>query len=136
MSGLASPEAMERWFARWATSQDELLAAFGDAFAPSGEWYAGPPPIPVTHGPEEAVGLLQGFRRSHDLTTIKVDLLQVTHTGNVICNERIDHLMNSQGEEIIGVPLAGVFVFDENGLITYWRDYWDMHDFNALPLPQ
>ena len=50
-------QTIEQFFARWATSNEELTASFRDSFADGAEWQAGPAPIPVTRGAEEARNL-------------------------------------------------------------------------------
>ncbi|WP_412535094.1 limonene-1,2-epoxide hydrolase family protein [Mycolicibacterium sp. D5.8-2] len=103
-----------------------------------GEWVAGPPPIPVTHGAQEAVGLLEGFRANYDLTTIDVELLHIGMSNKVIYTERVDHLIDSTGRRFISLPIAGIMRLadkpDDNAVeVAYWRDYWDMRDFLDLP---
>jgi limonene-1,2-epoxide hydrolase len=121
------------FFLRWSTDFDELCAAYRDVLGDQAEWVAGPPPIPVTHGGEEAVGLLEGFRTNYDLATIDVDVLQLGQSGNIVFSERIDHLVDSSGERFISLPVAGVMHLDGDGKLTYWRDYWDMREFLELP---
>lgn len=129
---LKTKQDAEAWFASWIDSNEALLSAFENAFTADGEWVAGPPPIPPTRGGKGAADLLRGFKQSHDLTTIRVELLRCDHTGDHLYTERIDHLIDSNGKTFISIPLAGIFDIDADGLITYWRDHWDMHEFNAL----
>jgi limonene-1,2-epoxide hydrolase len=124
---------IEQFFQRWGTSFHELCAAFRESFAEDGEWIAGPPPIPVTHGGNEAAALLEGFKQSYDLTTIDVEILHLGQSGNVVYSERIDHLIDSKGSRFISLPVAGVMALDDDGRITHWRDYWDMLEFLELP---
>ncbi len=121
------------FFERWAVSFDEMSDAYRDLLGPSATWVAGPPPIPVTHGGDQAVGLLEGFRNSHDLTTIDVDILHLGHSGDMVYSERVDHLVDSESRRFVSLPVAGVMRFDEHGQLTYWRDYWDMREFLELP---
>lgn len=55
----------------------------------------------------------------------------VTHrqtvTGNVVMNERTDRF--KFGEHWLDLPVAGVFVIDDDGLISLWRDYFDAATF-------
>ncbi len=44
--------------------------------------------------------------------------------GNVVFNERIDRFRI--GEGWLELPVAGVFEVDDDGLITLWRDYFDL----------
>jgi len=47
--------------------------------------------------------------------------------GNVVFNERIDRFQI--GEGWLELPLAGVFEVDDDGLITLWRDYFDLASY-------
>jgi limonene-1,2-epoxide hydrolase len=47
--------------------------------------------------------------------------------GNVVFNERVDRFQI--GEGWLELPLAGVFEVDDDGLITLWRDYFDMGSY-------
>jgi limonene-1,2-epoxide hydrolase len=129
---VATREGAERFFQRWGVSFNEMADAFRDEFAENAEWYAGPAPIPVTHGAQEAVDLLGGFAQSHGLATVEVELLRFAHGDGELYSERIDHLRKEDGELIISLLVSGVMTLDANGRITYWRDYWDMQEFLAL----
>lgn len=48
-------------------------------------------------------------------------------TGNIVFNERTDHLQ-LRGKTI-ALPVAGIFEVND-GLITFWRDYFDNETFN------
>lgn len=133
MNTLAEQD-IRAFFLRWSTSFDELCTAFRDVLGGHAEWVAGPPPIPVTRGGEEAVGLLEGFRENYDLATIEVDVLQLGQSGNIVYSERVDHLVDSTGARFISLPVVGVMHIDGGGQLTYWRDYWDMREFLELPV--
>ena len=45
-------------------------------------------------------------------------------SGNVVFNERVDRFEISSGW--LELPVAGVFEVDDDGLITLWRDDFDM----------
>ena len=47
--------------------------------------------------------------------------------GNVVFNERIDRFQIGDGW--LELPLAGVFEVDEDGLISLWRDYFDLASY-------
>lgn len=75
----------------------------------------------------------EGVRRFHaDFgigTAFTVDW-QVTHlaaAGNVVLNERVDIFRHRDGGTIT-LPVMGTLTV-ENGLITVWRDYFDLADF-------
>ena len=45
-------------------------------------------------------------------------------TGKVVCNERTDRFL--KGDRHADIPVMGVWEVDDGGLITLWRDYFDM----------
>ena len=45
-------------------------------------------------------------------------------TGNIVLNERTDRFV--KGELVFDLLVAGVFEVNDDGLITLWRDYFDM----------
>ena len=44
-------------------------------------------------------------------------------TGNVVFNERTDKMV-MRGKDI-AIAVAGIFEVNDEGLITFWRDYFD-----------
>jgi limonene-1,2-epoxide hydrolase len=54
---------------------------------------------------------------------VEFQILRQTASGNVVMNERIDKLPTKSGRQI-ELPVAGVFEVND-GLITFWRDYFD-----------
>jgi len=50
-------------------------------------------------------------------------------TGNLVMNERNDRFRI--GDSWMELPVAGVFEVDASGLITLWRDYFDMETFTS-----
>jgi limonene-1,2-epoxide hydrolase len=51
-------------------------------------------------------------------------ILNQHEVGATVFNERLDRFRI--GEGWLELPIAGVFHVDDNGLITLWRDYFDM----------
>jgi limonene-1,2-epoxide hydrolase len=49
--------------------------------------------------------------------------------GNAVINERLDRFQIGNGW--LELPVAGVFEVDEHGLITLWRDYFDMSSYTG-----
>jgi len=47
--------------------------------------------------------------------------------GDVVMNERLDRF--KIGDGWLELPVAGVFVVNDAGLITLWRDYFDMGSY-------
>ncbi len=47
--------------------------------------------------------------------------------GNVVFNERVDRFQIGDGW--LELPIAGVFEVDDEGLISLWRDYFDLASY-------
>ena len=62
-------------------------------------------------------GLLQGEG------PVEFEVVRQTCTGNTVMNERLDRFNTASGRTI-ELPVMGVFEVNE-GLITFWRDYFD-----------
>jgi limonene-1,2-epoxide hydrolase len=54
-------------------------------------------------------------------------ILRQVEAGSVVVNERLDRFRIGDGW--IELPIAGVFEVDDAGLITLWRDYFDMGSY-------
>ena len=48
-------------------------------------------------------------------------------TGNVVMNERVDRFKLEAGW--LEIPVVGVFEVGDDGLISLWRDYFDLETF-------
>ena len=57
---------------------------------------------------------------------VEFEILRQTATGNTVMNERVDKFV-IKGKDI-ALPVAGVFEIND-GLITFWRDYFDNEMF-------
>jgi limonene-1,2-epoxide hydrolase len=51
-------------------------------------------------------------------------MLRQLAVGNTVMNERVDRFRI--GDAWMDLPVAGVFVVGDDGLISLWRDYFDM----------
>jgi limonene-1,2-epoxide hydrolase len=62
-------------------------------------------------------------------STIKVDwkLESIAQDGNTVLSERMDLFFHQNGSKIV-LPTMGSMVV-ENGIITQWRDYFDLASF-------
>ena len=54
---------------------------------------------------------------------VEFEIVRQSAAGNIVMNERIDKFSTGKGREI-ALPVAGVFEVND-GLITFWRDYFD-----------
>ena len=82
-------------------------------------------PMGKNIGPEAMKAFLGGMSTGVD----EIEFLihhQVTQ-GNVVMNARSDRFRI--GGTWLDLPVAGVFEVNDDGLITLWRDYFDMATF-------
>lgn len=128
---MSSIEIVEGFFRRWAVSYDEFCASFTDTFAEDGIWQAAPG-VPDAVGAEQAIALLEAFKDGHGMATVQVDMTRIGQAGDAVWTERVDHMLDAQGVELLAIPVAGVLTLDADGKITTYRDYWNMMEFNAL----
>lgn len=83
--------------------------------------YINPPPLGAVKGPAGVRAALEPFFGPMKENEFRV--LREAVNGNVVVLERLDrHLL---GDKWIELPVTGVYEVN-NGLITYWRDYFDM----------
>jgi limonene-1,2-epoxide hydrolase len=82
-------------------------------------------PMGKNHGPQGIRDLLGPMVGGLD----EVDWVvhRQAATGAVVMNERTDRFR--QGDDWLELPVAGVFELNPAGLITLWRDYFDMATF-------
>jgi limonene-1,2-epoxide hydrolase len=86
-------------------------------------------------GPDEAHDILS---RSRERWDIKLDLLNITATGDVVMAERMEHFKHLKGTRpSCDLPVMGVFEM-RDGKIAAWRDYFEMSQAAPLmgPPPQ
>lgn len=82
--------------------------------------YINPPPLGAVRGPAAVRAVLEPFFGPTRENEFKV--LRAAVDGPVVFLERLDrHLF---GDNWVELPVTGVFEV-HNGLITYWRDYFD-----------
>ena len=79
-------------------------------------------PMGKNIGPEGIKAFLQPMVEGLD--EVEFVIHRQTATGNMVMNERVDRFR--VGENWIDLPVAGVFEVGEDGLITLWRDYFDL----------
>jgi limonene-1,2-epoxide hydrolase len=97
---------------------DRIVAFFSDDAV-----YHNIPLDPVT-GPEAIRATLASFTPGID--RIEFELRHVAANGNVVLTERVDRFFSS--ERTIAIPVMGTFEVAD-GLITAWRDYFDLNQF-------
>jgi limonene-1,2-epoxide hydrolase len=60
-------------------------------------------------------------------TSLDWQILAQYEIGGVVVNERLDRFEFTTGW--LELPVAGFFRVDDQGLITLWRDYFDMASY-------
>ena len=104
------------FFDAWVERDPERLTAF---FAPDGEWSEANRPAARGHDEIRPVFELQtGFA-----SDFSFEFKQLALVGDVVFTERVDRFVIN--DQLMEVPVAGVFEFDRAGRITAWRDYYD-----------
>jgi len=92
--------------------------------------YINPPPIGTVRGPAGVRAVLEPFFSPMKENEFRV--LRAAADGPVVILERLDrHLL---GDTWIELPVTGVYEVHD-GVITYWRDYFDYATI-AAQLPQ
>jgi len=82
--------------------------------------YTNPPPIGTVHGPAGVRAVLEPFFAPTKENEFRI--LRELANGPVVMLERLDrHRLEDKWVEL---PVTGVFEVHD-GLITYWRDYFD-----------
>jgi limonene-1,2-epoxide hydrolase len=79
-------------------------------------------PIQPIKGREAVRAALNGFLGAATGVDWRIDREVVA--GNVVINERTDRFEINGGW--LELPIAGIFEVNDAGLITLWRDYFDM----------
>jgi limonene-1,2-epoxide hydrolase len=81
-------------------------------------------PVDPVQGHEAIRAFIAGFTAGWD--QIAFEVLHAVVDGNVVMTERVDHFVSS--ERTISLPVMGIFEISD-GLITAWRDYFDINQF-------
>ncbi|MSP42171.1 MAG: limonene-1,2-epoxide hydrolase [Alphaproteobacteria bacterium] len=84
-------------------------------------------PWPPATGKAAIRKVLESFTKDMGMTSAKFEVRFQVCKGNIVMNERVDHL--GIKDKKIGLPVFGVFEV-ENGKIKAWRDYFDAETFN------
>lgn len=82
--------------------------------------YTNPPPLGTVHGPAGVRAVLEPFFAPTIENEFRI--LREAVTGPVVVLERLDR--HRLADKWVELPVTGVFEIHE-GLITYWRDYFD-----------
>ncbi|MCY3584124.1 MAG: nuclear transport factor 2 family protein [Acidimicrobiaceae bacterium] len=78
-------------------------------------------PVGDMTGPDAMKEFLSGLTKGDG--PVEFEVVRQTATGNTVMNERVDRFHTGSGR-LIELPVMGIFEVND-GLITFWRDYFD-----------
>ncbi len=116
-------ELVKAFFERWELgSYAELRGAYAEFLSEDCVYEnSGVPPC---YGRQEALEFIDLAQQARNIQAIRVELLHMAQSGDVVLTERWDRHVNSAGEEVYPVKIMGVMEI-RNGKICAWRDYFD-----------
>ena len=117
MSDVENPEDIVNLFISKIESR-ELDAALEHV---SDDCYYDNVPIGDMNGKADMLKFLSGLLKGEG--PVEFEVVRQTCSGNTVMNERLDRFNTASGRSI-ELPVMGVFEINE-GLITFWRDYFD-----------
>ncbi len=59
------------------------------------------------------------------MQTISVDVESIAVVGNIVRNERVDHIKDAGGQIIVSIKIAGTLTLDDDGKVSRWMEYFD-----------
>ncbi|HEX3828912.1 MAG TPA: limonene-1,2-epoxide hydrolase family protein [Sporichthyaceae bacterium] len=101
---------------------DKGRLVFAEAIAEDCRWANSG--FPTAEGKDACLALWDAFHQASGFVGLRVDMIAIGSAGDTVVTERVDHLLNSAGEVIVSIPLAGTLVV-RAGKIAAWRDYFD-----------
>jgi limonene-1,2-epoxide hydrolase len=119
-------ESVLKFFDEWNTDFPTMCASFSNYFAEDAIWW-NTPVFPQVQGVDEAFEkiLRPSNESSLAMDRIHVETLNITQAGNLVYNERVDHITRADGSVVLSIPICGVIEFNSDGLIQHFRDYCD-----------
>jgi limonene-1,2-epoxide hydrolase len=124
----SNEEVLRAVLASWGEGLEAAAAATREHFADDCVWEQ--TAIPTTTGPEEAAQLMLGME-AMGFKAIEVDYRNVVSSGDVVCTERVDHILGLDGTRKGSFPVVGVTEF-RDGKISSWREYFDSANLAQL----
>lgn len=81
-----------------------------------------------TTGVDEAKALMESFATATGTSAFRAEMLAIASQGNRVLTERIDYMLDAEGNDLKAFQLMGIFEV-EDGKISAWRDYFDTAGF-------
>jgi limonene-1,2-epoxide hydrolase len=85
-------------------------------------------PMGKNHGPQGIKDIFGAM--SGGVDSVEFIIHRQVADGGTVMNERTDRFI--AGDTHFDLPVMGVFEVNDDGLITLWRDYFDMGIVNEL----
>ena len=126
--GSTNEDVIRAVLASWGEGLEAAAAATREHFTDDCVWEQ--TAIPTTTGPEEAAQLMLGME-AMGFKAIEVDYRNVVSSGDVVCTERVDHIIRPDGSRAGSFPVIGVTEF-RDGKISAWREYFDSANLAQL----
>lgn len=118
-------EIVERFCAAWP---DLDVGALGAFFADDAVYHN--IPVDPVHGRPSIEETITNFTTGAE--SVEFEILHSAVNGSVVLTERVDRFFFAGGHTI-ELPVMGTFEI-EDGLISAWRDYFDLQQFmSQLP---
>ena len=118
---MTNEEVLRAVLLSWSQGHDAIAEAFREHF--TSDCVFEQVGVPTTTGPEEAVELFRGLGQL-GLRGIDVDYRNVVSAGDIVCSERVDHMVKADGSIVASSAVVGVTEF-RGGKISSWREYYD-----------
>jgi len=118
---MATPlEVVSQFIDTWPSGDAHALAAFFTEDAV----YHNIPVDPVV-GRDAIESMISWFTEGVD--KVEFEVRHAVADGPVVMTERIDRFFRPAG--VIALPVMGIFEVQADGLISGWRDYFDLNQF-------
>ena len=106
------------------TDFDKNRALFAESITEDCEWAN--TGFPTAQGREACLATWDAFHQGSGFTGLTVDWIAAAtaEDGVTVLTERVDHLHDANGKNLLSIPLAGTLVVRDQK-IAAWRDYWD-----------
>lgn len=112
----------------WGQGLEAAAAATREHFADDCVWEQ--TGLPTTTSADEAAEFMRSMA-DMGFSGIEVEYRNVVAAGDVVCTERLDYLLDADGNRKATFPVVGVTEF-RDGKISAWREYFDSANLAQL----
>jgi limonene-1,2-epoxide hydrolase len=115
-------ETVQTFLDELITGREGGKAALRRFFRPDTVWeMVG---VGVMTGPEAAIEVMDKEYDAMGIDRLQVEILAIAAVGNTVFTERVDRMLSTDGREVRGARMVGVFEV-EDGKIRATREYFD-----------